>query len=58
MEYGSVQPARLELALPDPQVARELGIVAAHFLDESLSVFAPDEPPRASHPEERRIRSN
>ena len=26
--------ARLELALLDPQVARELGIVAAHLLDE------------------------
>ncbi len=28
-----VQPARLELALLDPQVARELGIVAAHLLE-------------------------
>jgi hypothetical protein len=34
----SVQPARLELPLLDPQVARELGIVASNLLDESLGV--------------------
>ena len=30
-------------ALLDPQVARELGIVAAHHLDEALGVLAADE---------------
>ena len=37
------QPARLELALLDPQLRRDLGIVAAHLLDEPLSVLAADE---------------
>ena len=36
---GRVQPARLELALLDPQVARELGIVAPHVLDETLAAL-------------------
>jgi hypothetical protein len=35
-----VQPARLELALVDPQVRRELGIVATHLIDETLGVLA------------------
>jgi hypothetical protein len=30
--------ARLELALLDPQVARKVGIVAAHLLDELLGI--------------------
>jgi hypothetical protein len=30
---GSVQPARLYLPLLDPQVARELGIVAAYLVE-------------------------
>ena len=47
-ELGLVQPARLELALLDPQVARELGIVAANLLDEALCVLAPDERLEAS----------
>jgi len=34
----SVQPVRLQFALLDPQVARELGIVAANLLDEALGV--------------------
>jgi hypothetical protein len=43
-ERTLVQPARLQLALFDPQVAGELGI-APHctFLDEPLSVLVPDE---------------
>src|SRR4249919_2176860 len=40
---GLVQPARLQLALLDPQVACELGIVAAHLLDEAFGVLAADE---------------
>ena len=45
-----VQPAPLQLALLDPQVAREVGIVAANLLDEPLCVLAPDEhTPRARH---------
>ena len=38
-----VQPARLELALLDPQIGRKLGIVAANVLDEPLRVLRPDE---------------
>ncbi len=38
-----VPPARLELALLDPQVARELGIVDPNLLDEALGVLAADE---------------
>ena len=38
-----VQPARLELALLDPQLSRHVGIVAAHLLDEPLGVLAADE---------------
>ena len=38
-----VQPARLELALLDPELRRDLRIVAAHLLDEALGVLAPDE---------------
>jgi hypothetical protein len=37
------RPARLELALLDPQVARDLGIVAANLLDEALGVLATGE---------------
>jgi hypothetical protein len=37
-------PARVELPLLDPQVRRKLGIVAAHFGDEALGVFACQEP--------------
>jgi hypothetical protein len=40
---AAVQPYRLELALLDPQVARERWIVAAHLVDEPLCVLAPDE---------------
>jgi hypothetical protein len=40
---ASVRPARLQLPLLDPQVARELGIVPAHLLDETLRVLAADE---------------
>ena len=40
---ASVQPARLQLPLLDPQVAREPGIVALHLRDEALGVLAPDE---------------
>jgi hypothetical protein len=36
-----VQPARLELPLLDPQVAHELGMDAAHLLDEALRILAP-----------------
>ena len=39
-----VPPARLELALLDPQLRRELRLVASHLLDEALGVLAPDEP--------------
>jgi hypothetical protein len=35
-----VQPARPELRLLDPQVTRELGVVAAHLLDEVVGVLA------------------
>jgi hypothetical protein len=35
--------ARLKLAVLDPQVAREFGIIAAHLFDEALSVVAADE---------------
>ena len=38
-----VQPARLKLALLDPQLRRDPRIVAAHLLDEPLRVLAPDE---------------
>jgi hypothetical protein len=33
----------LQLPLLDPQVARELGIVAPYLLDEAFGVFAADE---------------
>jgi hypothetical protein len=33
----------LGYALPDPQVARELGIVASHLFDDALGVLASDE---------------
>jgi hypothetical protein len=35
--------ARLELALLDPQVAREVQIVGAHPNDDALGVLTPDE---------------
>ena len=35
----SVRPARIKLALLDPQMTRELGIVAAHLFDEPLGVL-------------------
>jgi hypothetical protein len=38
-----VQRARLEVALLDPQVARDVGIVSANLLDEALGVLATDE---------------
>ena len=38
-----VQPARLELALLDPQLRRDLRVVAPHLLDEVLCVLAADE---------------
>ena len=41
-------PARLKLSLLDPQVAREVGIVAAHLLDEALGVLAADNVSTAS----------
>ena len=31
--------ARLELSLLDPQIARDLGIIAAHLLEETLGVL-------------------
>jgi hypothetical protein len=34
---------RLEFSLLDPQLRRDLGIVATHFLDEPLRVLEPDE---------------
>jgi hypothetical protein len=44
MEWTSVRrlvpPARLKLALLDPQRVRELGIVASDLLDEALGVLA------------------
>lgn len=43
MQEQLVPPACLELPLLDPQVRRELRIVAAHLLDESLGVLATDE---------------
>ena len=47
-----VQPARLQLALLDPQVARELRLVSANLLDEALGataledLSAPHDPPQ------------
>jgi hypothetical protein len=38
-----VQPARLKLLLFDPELLRDLRIVAAHLRHESLGVLAPDE---------------
>ncbi len=38
-----VPATRLDLPLLDPQVARELGIVAANLLDEALGVLAANE---------------
>jgi hypothetical protein len=35
-----VQPARLELPLPDPQGLRELRVAAADLRDEALGVLA------------------
>jgi hypothetical protein len=40
---ASVQPARLQLPLLDPQVARELGIISAYLLDEALGILAAKE---------------
>jgi hypothetical protein len=37
------EPARLQLPLLDPQVARNLGIVAANLFDEPVGVLAADE---------------
>ena len=42
MRLTSAQPARLKLALLDPQVGRELGIVASDLLDEALRFLAAD----------------
>lgn len=42
-EPGISQPARLELTLLDPQVARGLGIVAVYVFDKTLRVLAADE---------------
>ena len=36
--WRSVQPARLELPLPGPELRRHLGFVAAHLFDETLGV--------------------
>jgi len=36
---ASVQPARLKLALLDPQLRREVGVVATSLLDEALRVL-------------------
>ena len=41
-QIGLVPPASLKLALLDPQVARELGVVAADLLDEALGVLSAD----------------
>jgi hypothetical protein len=38
-----VEGARLKLALLDPQVTRQLGLVAANLVDEALGVLAADE---------------
>lgn len=38
-----VRPARLELALDDAEVARELGVVSPDLLDEPLRILASDE---------------
>ena len=38
-----VQPARVKLPLFDPELRRDLGIVAAHLFDEPLGVLASDE---------------
>jgi hypothetical protein len=40
---ASRSPARLKLPLLDPQLRRELGIVAAYLLDDALGLLAPDE---------------
>jgi hypothetical protein len=44
-EKLTVYGGRWRFALPllDPQVGRELGIIAANLLDEALGVFAADE---------------
>ena len=42
-EASLVPPARLELPLLDPQVARKIEIVAAKLLDETLRVLVSDE---------------
>jgi hypothetical protein len=39
----SLSAARHKLPLLDPQLRRELGIVAAHLLDEALRVLAPND---------------
>jgi Domain of unknown function (DUF1918) len=38
-----VHPARVQLALLDPQLRCHLGIVASNLLDEALRVLAADE---------------
>ena len=42
-QLALVQPATLQLALLDPQVAREVAIAAAYLLDEALGIFTSDE---------------
>jgi hypothetical protein len=37
-----VEASRVNLALPDPQVARKLGVVATNLLDEALRVLVPE----------------
>ena len=41
-----VQPARVKFPLVNPQLRRDLGIVAAHFLDGALGWQARSEPTR------------
>ena len=43
MNSATSSPARLQLPLLDPQVARELGIVAADLPDEALGVLVAEE---------------
>ena len=42
-DAGWALEARLELALLDPQVRREFGLVAPYLFDEALGVLAADE---------------
>ncbi len=39
----NTRAACLELALLDPELRRDFGLVAANLLDESLGILAPDE---------------